>query len=51
MAGASALYALAAGTDYGDVSPGAWYAGAVHTVTEKGLMSGTGAGNSPRTLP
>lgn len=44
LAGVSALSALAAGTGYDDVPAAAWYAGAVHYVTEKGLMTGTGAG-------
>ena len=42
LAGASALYALAAGINYDDVPATAWYAGAVNYVTEQGLMSGTG---------
>lgn len=42
FAGVSALSALAAGTGYDDVPATAWYTGAVHYVTEKGLMSGTG---------
>ena len=44
LAGASALYALAAGINYDDVPATAWYAGAVTYVTEQGLMSGTGGG-------
>lgn len=44
LAGVSALYALAAGAGYEDVPAAAWYAGAVRYVSEKGLMSGTGAG-------
>lgn len=44
LAGASALYALAAGINYDDVPATAWYAGAINYVTEQGLMSGTGGG-------
>lgn len=40
----STLSALAVGTGYDDVPATAWYAGAVHYVTEKELMSGTGDG-------
>ncbi len=50
LAGASALFALAAGTGFEDVPTTAWYAGAVNYVSEKGLMSGTGNGKfSPDT--
>ena len=50
FAGASALFALAAGTGFEDVPTTAWYAGAVNYAAEKGIMSGTGNIPAPENI-